>query len=46
MAVRTLVRNILTHPDAFEAQAAAAEAADADTVKVDLKESEAPGCCG
>lgn len=46
MAVRTLVRNILTHTDAFEAQAAAAEAADADTVKVDLKESESPGCCG
>uniref|UniRef100_A0A7S1GDC3 Ras-related protein Rab n=1 Tax=Bicosoecida sp. CB-2014 TaxID=1486930 RepID=A0A7S1GDC3_9STRA len=46
-AVRTLVRNILTHTDAFEAQAAAAEAAEGEsTVKVDLATSETPGCCG
>lgn len=46
-AVRALVRNILTHTDAFEAQQAAVEAAEGDSDRIDMsKETEAPGCCG
>lgn len=48
-AVRTLVRNILSHKDAFEAQAAAAAAAAADDDDVgldDAKDFDKPGCCG
>lgn len=46
-AVRTLVRNILSHQDAFEAQAAAAAAAQ-DTTDLSLadgKDFDRPGCC-
>ena len=46
-AVRTLVRNILSHQDAFDAQAAAAAAAQ-DTTDLSLadgKDFDKPGCC-
>lgn len=46
-SVRALVRDILTHKDAFAAQAAAAEAAaDGDAVALGGGEDfDKPGCC-
>lgn len=47
-AVRMLVRNILTHDDAFAAQAAAAAAASktANIALGDTSKSDGGGCCG